>query len=230
MGPTKADQPASRSSAGWLVLAAATLIAVAVAANIVWIFASQGLRGPGGVFFERLLALLGGRRVAFLAAVAAGWAGAFLLYAARWPAILAGPGLAGHERRYARVTLSVAVSAILLAIPAHSFFYLLESGLCEEFCGLPALLMVHAAGVVALVAAPSGLGLIRTERDLILRVCVPLGIVTTIEPWLTLVAMGATPPVGVALNTAGLAGLLVALVGLIRARPRPTAHGLRLSS
>lgn len=44
-------------------------------------------------------------------------------------------------------------------------------------------------------------------------------ITSIVEPWLTVVAMNA-PAMGVLLNTTGIAGLLVALVGLVRARPR----------
>jgi hypothetical protein len=199
MAPVETDQPANNPTAGWLAVAAVALIAAAVAANLAWIFASQGLGGPSGVFFERLLALLGGSRVAVsVAALTAGVAGAFLLYVARWQAMLPGPGLAGRARRrvlVARVLLSVAVSAMLVAIPAHGFIYLLAwPAACEEFCGVSAFLLVQAAGVVALMAGLAGLVLARAEADLmIFWVGVPLGIVTILEPWLTLGWMGARP-------------------------------------
>lgn len=226
--PTETDQPASTPTAGWLAMAAVALMATAVAANLAWIFATQGLGGASGVFFERLLALLGGSRVAAsVAGLAAGAAGTFLLYAARWQAMLRGPGLAGGARRrvlVARVLLSVAVSAMLVAIPAHGFFYLWAWPVCEEFCGLPALLLLFAAGAVALVTGLAGLVLVGAEADLmIFWVGIPLGIVTILEPWLTLGWM-QVPAVGVVLNTTGIAGLLVALVGLVRARPRAAAH------
>jgi hypothetical protein len=226
MARVQADPPTGRPSAGWLAVAAVALIASAVAANTVWIFASQGLQGPGGGFFQRLLALLGGGKLAASAALAAGMAGAFLLHAARWPPMLRGRGLAGRARRHAlvgRVLLSVAVSALLVALPAHGFFYLLAwPAVCEEFCGLPALLLLHAAGVVALTAGSVGLALVPAEREAVywepvywVRI---LAITSIVEPWVTVVAMNA-PAMGMVLNTAGIAGLLVVLVGLVRARP-----------
>lgn len=104
------------------------------------------------------------------AALAAGVAGAFLLDAARWQAMLRGAGLAGRARRralVARVLLSVAVSAMLVAIPAHGFFYLLAwPAVCEEFCGLPALFVLAAAGAVALTAGSLGWPSLRPSRSI----------------------------------------------------------------
>jgi hypothetical protein len=121
--------------------------------------------------------------VAAIAALAAGMTGAFLLYVARWHAMLAEPGLVDRARRralVARVLLSVAVSAMLVAIPAHGFFYLWAWPMvCEEFCGLPALLLLFAAGAVALVTGLAGLVLVGAAADLmIFWVGIPLGIVT----------------------------------------------------
>jgi hypothetical protein len=221
MAGVQADQPTSRPSAGWLAVAGVALIASAVAANTVWIFASQGLRGPGGGFFHRLLALLGGGKLAAPAALAAGVAGAFLLYAARWPPMLRGPGRASPAPRHARVLLSVAVSAMLVAIPAHGFFYMLPwPAACEEFCGLPALFVLAAAGAVALTAGSFGLALAEAEPVYWVRL---LAITSIVEPWVTVVAMNA-PAMGVLLNTSGIAGLLVVLAGLVRARPTAIAR------
>lgn len=171
-------------------MAAVALLAGAATANTAWIFASQGLRGPGGGVFERLVGLLGGTTVATSAALAMGLMGAFLLYGARWRTMLRGPGLAGRARRHAlvsRLLLSVAVSAMLVAIPAHAFLYLLAwPAACGEFCGLLALPLLFAAGVVALVSGPAGLVLVRASADLMFWVCVPLGFAAIVEPWLTL--------------------------------------------
>jgi hypothetical protein len=224
MAEVQADQPTGRPSPGWLAVAGVVLIGSAVAANTVWIFASQGLRGPTGVFFQRLLALLGGGKLVAIAALAAGVAGGFLLYAARRPPMLGGRGRrVGPAPRHAWVMLSVAVSAMLVAIPAHGFFYMLAwPAVCEEFCGLPALFVLAAAGAAALTAGSVGLALVPAEVDPVYWVRI-LVVTSIVEPWFTLVAMNA-PAMGVLLNTIGTAGLLVALVGLVRARPTAVAQ------
>jgi hypothetical protein len=224
-----AGQPTSESSGGWRAVAAVTLLAGAAAVHIAWIIGS-GLEGPSGALVGRLLDRLGVLTVV-VGALTAGAAGAFLLYTTRWQATPEGSSLAGSERRRdlaARVLLSVAVTAMLVAIPAHSLFYLLAGPARDcEFCGLVAFALVFAAGMLALVTGLVGLSLARADPYLSLRVGLALGFLTIVEPFLTNGWM-AVPAVGVVLNTAGIVGLLTAVVWLVRAcpgRPRSPREG-----
>lgn len=226
MAQVQAGQPAGKPTGGRLTVAAVTLIASAAAVNCAWILGG-GLPEPSRASLGRLIDLLGGLKVVVSAALVAGMAGAFLLYTARWQAMRGAAGLASPERRRdlaARVLLSVAVSVMLVAIPLHGFLYLLagRAGDCE-FCAAIPLLLLPAVGVVALVTALIGLVTLRAETDLRLRVCFALGIATIVEPGITYGSM-VDPAVGVVLNTAGIAGLLLALVWLVRARPRAFAQ------